>query len=183
MKEIISCLAEFASHWLAEAQYLTSQRQLCVRGPDQAEGQRGERAQRALRPVDVWRTPSQDDACTSLLHNECFSQVWSHYTDTGTGHEVWTYYLTPGYTQVRPLHASWQPLCVLMTASHCLMTAHSVSSDGGGRLGGLPGWPAPGVFWQELLRGSGRSLVTPWGETLRQAKSTIAMSSSRSFWK
>ena len=113
MKEIISCLAEFASHWLAEAQYLTSQRQLRVRGPDQAEGQRGEWAQRALRPVDVWRTPGQDNACTSLLHNEWFSQVWSHYTDAGTGHEVWTYYLTPGYTQVRPLHASWQPLCVL----------------------------------------------------------------------
>ena len=127
MKEIISCLAEFASHWVAEAQYLTSQRQLCVRGPDQAGGQRGERAQRALRPVDVWRTPGQDDACTSLLDNEWFSQVWSHYTDAGTGHEVWTYYLTPGYTQVRPLHASM------------LHDSHSVSSDGGGRLGRVPG--------------------------------------------
>ena len=26
--------------------------------------------------------------------------MWSHYTEPRTGHEVWTYYLTPGYTQV-----------------------------------------------------------------------------------
>ena len=59
------------------------------------------------------------------------SQVWSHYTDPQTGHEVWTYYLTPGYSQVIITHHD-----VIITPHHVIITVIII------RLSWLPGLAA-----------------------------------------
>ena len=48
--------------------------------------------------MDVWRALGKDHDNHNPISKG--SQVWSHYTEPASGHEVWTYYLTQGYPQV-----------------------------------------------------------------------------------